>query len=526
MLEDSIFSGKHKFFKENWNIIYGSLKKDEDEGFSKDNNENSSKEEDGSTKLEFWTGLASRKIYKHSKNVKEMKIIINEERIGRNLERRVEEESIFEKIADQFFKEREYMEIFEKDDGRVLEVKYKHLSWRSFFKEITNPTLQIKYRYKDKDSKETYPWNRLTIKSFADLDYGIDLPDKGYNLAGSKYNGEIKKERLNTQLIEIGEIREKGRGKVKIDGNYLKTDDLTTLEMETKEETPIVYQDANGNKYSKGSEGNLFINYLDKDAKTETLYIPSFQEGDYGLWIEKEAPYYLDGDSIINNISGEKAPKNKVLKEEGNEWLKEEERIKEEFLWIYPGEEIIFPEVEEEQGETEQTDEAANTAVGANAQVAATKENSNKNQKDKSEGESSGDSSTSSNQARLYVCDGATLQCNQGDKKSTYKVVDIHNIYIQGNSMATIEDSQPMINIKPFGKCKSMVNPTVSAATAANHGHLKPMPCQPNIPGNWLGGKEDVRIAGIGTVLETSKLNCAYAGVITIVDPGQDLVRE
>ncbi|KXS41298.1 MAG: hypothetical protein AWU54_1676, partial [Candidatus Frackibacter sp. T328-2] len=65
-----------------------------------------------------------------------------------------------------------------------------------------------------------------------------------------------------------------------------------------------------------------------------------------------------------------------------------------------------------------------------------------------------------------------------------------------------------------------------AAATAANHGNLKKMPCQPNIPGLWQGGKDDVTITSIPTVLETSKLNCAYAGVIKVVDPGQDLVTE
>jgi len=280
-----------------------------------------------------------------------------------------------------------------------------------------------------------------------------------------------------------------------------------------------IYNDKMENKYTKDDKGGLAIKYLDQNGNTETLYIPNFQEGDYGLWIENEAPYYLEGDSIINSANGDKAPKSKVLAKEENKWLKEEERIKDGFLWIYPNEKIAWPEVEEKSN----TKSMANDA--SSAKVTATKESTiNKVQNGKnSENDSS---SASSNQARLYVCDGATLQCNQGDKKSKFKVVDIHNVYIQGKPMATIQDSKPMVNIKPFGKCKSMANPTVAAATAANHGNLKKMPCQPNIPASWQGGKNDVTITGIPTVLETSKLNCAYAGVIKVVDPGQDLVTE
>ncbi|KXS40012.1 MAG: hypothetical protein AWU54_2138 [Candidatus Frackibacter sp. T328-2] len=287
-----------------------------------------------------------------------------------------------------------------------------------------------------------------------------------------------------------------------------------------------IYDDKMENKYTKDDKGGLAIKYLDQNGNTETLYIPNFQEGDYGLWIEQDAPYRLEGNSIINNATGDKAPQDKVLAKEENKWLKEEERIKDNFLWVYPNEEIVWPEVEDKEESGEETDEnkqkeQTEAVAISSAEVAATKEDTTQSQKATKNNENRG-----STQARLYVCDGAKLQCNQGDKKSTFKVIDIHNVYIQGKPMATIQDSKPMVNIKPFGKCKSMANPTVAAATAANHGNLKKMPCQPNIPGLWQGGKDDVTITSIPTVLETSKLNCAYAGVIKVVDPGQDLVSE
>jgi hypothetical protein len=99
-------------------------------------------------------------------------------------------------------------------------------------------------------------------------------------------------------------------------------------------------------------------------------------------------------------------------------------------------------------------------------------------------------------------------------------------VYIEEEFMGTIMDHKPFLNIKPFGQCKSLANPTVAAATAANYGRLQPMPCVPNTATPWIGGKMNVLISNEPTLLDSSKLMCAWMGMIEITNPGQDFVME
>ena len=122
---------------------------------------------------------------------------------------------------------------------------------------------------------------------------------------------------------------------------------------------------------------------------------------------------------------------------------------------------------------------------------------------------------------KSYVVEGATLKCNQGDKKSELCVTPSHGIYIRDKAQANINDFVPMKNIKAFGKCKSLANPTVAAATAANKGKLKKRPCIPAITMQWISGKTDVLIGKFPALLNTSTIMCAYAGKITIEKDGQ-----
>ena len=121
----------------------------------------------------------------------------------------------------------------------------------------------------------------------------------------------------------------------------------------------------------------------------------------------------------------------------------------------------------------------------------------------------------------LHVCNGATLQCSFGLAPGTLVVLP-ENQCITGNMpAATIMDNKPMVNVMPFGMCNSMANPAVASATAAALGALTPMPCTPVIPAPWVPGAPTVLLANFPVLNETSKLMCAYGGVIQIVVPGQ-----
>lgn len=92
-------------------------------------------------------------------------------------------------------------------------------------------------------------------------------------------------------------------------------------------------------------------------------------------------------------------------------------------------------------------------------------------------------------------------------------------------ALATIMDQVPMVNIQTFGMCSSMANPTVAAATAAAFGALTPMPCVPIIPAPWTPGSPTVLIGGKPALNNSSRLMCAYGGVISITNPGNITIQ-
>ena len=120
-----------------------------------------------------------------------------------------------------------------------------------------------------------------------------------------------------------------------------------------------------------------------------------------------------------------------------------------------------------------------------------------------------------------FIASTADISCTFGDKKSKLTVLPTRTIFLNGKPMANISDHKPLVNIAPFGKCRSLANPVVAAATAAHHGHLTPMPCIPNTPQPWMLGKTDVIEKGDAALKKDCKLRCMWAGIISINTDGQ-----
>jgi hypothetical protein len=80
--------------------------------------------------------------------------------------------------------------------------------------------------------------------------------------------------------------------------------------------------------------------------------------------------------------------------------------------------------------------------------------------------------------AKLVV-HGAMLKCSEGSGSSTLSVLPAAGTGSDEKPAATILDSKPLVNIAPFGMCKSLANPLVASATAAAMGMLTLQP--------WVG---------------------------------------
>lgn len=114
---------------------------------------------------------------------------------------------------------------------------------------------------------------------------------------------------------------------------------------------------------------------------------------------------------------------------------------------------------------------------------------------------------------------GAALQCSFGAAPSSLSPLPAARVTIEGRPAATVLDAVPLVNIKPFGMCSSLANPTVAAATAAALGVLTPMPCVP-VTAAWQPGAPRTLVGGKPALTAGSTCNCAWGGVIQMIMPG------
>lgn len=122
------------------------------------------------------------------------------------------------------------------------------------------------------------------------------------------------------------------------------------------------------------------------------------------------------------------------------------------------------------------------------------------------------------------VCMGASMLCSCGTAPSSLVVLSANHVMVNNTPAANIMDNIPLVNILPFAMCTSLANPAVASATAAAHGVLTPMPCNPVTPAPWVPGAAITRVANIPALHQGCALNCSFGGVITITNPGQATV--
>jgi hypothetical protein len=98
-----------------------------------------------------------------------------------------------------------------------------------------------------------------------------------------------------------------------------------------------------------------------------------------------------------------------------------------------------------------------------------------------------------------------------GDAPTPLSVLPVNKT--DGNMVpaATIMDYKPVVNIAPFGTCKTLT----SAASGV------PTPCVPATVAPWTPGASKTLINNFPALTDSCKLSCTVGGMISISDPGQ-----
>lgn len=120
------------------------------------------------------------------------------------------------------------------------------------------------------------------------------------------------------------------------------------------------------------------------------------------------------------------------------------------------------------------------------------------------------------------VVNGAMLKCPMGQPgTATLTVLPVTLVQSSNQTVATIMDSKPLVNIPTFGMCTTQSNPAVAAATSAASGTPTPAPCIPNTSAPWTPGSATVMIGNKPALTSDSSCMCSYGGKISITSAGQ-----
>lgn len=118
---------------------------------------------------------------------------------------------------------------------------------------------------------------------------------------------------------------------------------------------------------------------------------------------------------------------------------------------------------------------------------------------------------------------GALAQCPFGVAPTPLVFLPLSLIGPSG-PLGSCNDCIPFLNIMPFGVCSSLANPITASQTAAALGVLTPGACIPVPTGTWTPNKPSVIMPTGPLLTSDSTLNCAYGGVIKIINPMQFIV--
>src|SRR5438105_4258844 len=119
----------------------------------------------------------------------------------------------------------------------------------------------------------------------------------------------------------------------------------------------------------------------------------------------------------------------------------------------------------------------------------------------------------------VLVVDGAVLTCSFGSTPSALAASPASPAGGSSAGAATIMDFAPFANIRPFGLCSSLANPAVNTPP------FTPKPCIPATASPWVPGSPAVTIGGLPALDSACTCNCLWAGVISVISPGQQAAQ-
>ena len=307
-----------------------------------------------------------------------------------------------------------------------------------------------------------------------------------------------------------------GNGKLKIKGKYIGKN-INLIDARNN-----IYYDENENTYIKTGK-YLFIKYkVGKDVKN--LLIDNYNEGDYGIWLEESAPYYYLNGKVIRRFPRKEMEEGELqgLGHEQNDYLWNEVRIKDDYLWISTRDRISMyktpEEAEENRVEEERTGAvAAGEAASTNEEAAVREESQSENEQEEnsytlevSTFEAMDDLrvSTPTGGGSLIVVQGAQCMCSGGTAPGTLSVMSNQIMTVEGKLVATIKDSK-VPNITPMGSCLPRAGKSIP-------------PCSLAPGGDWICPDGGFDINGSKVLTVNGKLMCQNGGgTITIKNAGQ-----